>query len=90
MHGANMKITNTSFSSHEDGSSRFLQNIGNLLHVSPPEDCSVIVNKDYSLVECGIVWLLRWVLVYMHWNTGLHLHAGLHSITSQKTVMWES
>jgi len=73
-----------------NGGSRFLQNIGNHLHVSPPEDCSVIVNKDYSLVECGNLWLLRWILDYMHRNAGSHLHAGLHSITSQKTVMWES
>lgn len=82
--------TNISVSSHEDGGSRFLQNIDNHLHVSPPEDCTVIVNKDYSLVECGNVWLLRWILDYMHQNTGSHLRAGLHSVTSQKTVMWES
>lgn len=82
--------SNTSFSSHEDGGSTFLQNTGNFLRVSPPEDCSVTVYKDYSLVECGIVWLLRWIPDYMRWNTGSHLHADLHCISFQKTIMCES
>ena len=76
--------TNTSFYSHEDGG-RFLQNIGNHLHMSPSEDCIVIVSKDYSLVEYGILWLVRWLLDYMHWKIGSHLHAGLHCVTSRKT-----